>query len=146
MKYSSRFSVALHCMLLIALYGGQDRLTSERIAKSTGCNAVTIRSVFGQLQQAGLISVRRGPGGVLLERAPEAITLWDIYTAVEPEQVPGVPRMHPNPFPLCPVGKCIGEVLQEPYEKIGAAVETQLRAYTLQQLKDRFEQVSEAKK
>ena len=36
MKYSTRCSVAIHCILVIALFGQEERLTSALIAKSTG--------------------------------------------------------------------------------------------------------------
>ena len=59
-------------------------MTSNLLAKSTGCNPVVIRNVFGALKKAGIITVARGTGGAKLCKAPSDITLYMIYQAMEP--------------------------------------------------------------
>ena len=141
MKYSTRCSVAIHCMFVIALFGQEERLTSALIAKSTGCNATTIRSIFQQLQQAELIIVRRGTGGAILGREPGKITIWDIYSAVQPQEDRSPLRIHANPYAHCPVGRRIQEILAEPYQRIGEAMQGQMQAYTLTMLLRRYEEL-----
>lgn len=143
MQYSTKCSVAIHCMLVIALYSEKMRLTSQLLAKSAGCNAATIRNLFQQLQDAGLIFVRRGTGGVRLQRPVQQISIWDIFCAVQPRQECEPLRLHPNPFDQCPVGHVIHEVLTEPYAKISEAMERQMRAYTLEMLCQRYETLRE---
>ena len=71
MHISAKCSVALHCLLLLAEFGTQRKVTSELLASSTGCNAVTIRGLMGALKRAGLVSIARGVGGARLARPPE---------------------------------------------------------------------------
>jgi hypothetical protein len=64
MKISSRFSIAVHILSLLAISPSAHG-TSEWIAGSVGTNPVIIRRVLGQLKKAGLVTVRAGIGGVL---------------------------------------------------------------------------------
>ena len=84
MQISSRFSVAVHVLSLLAL-PEQDGvlLTSERMAGSVNTNPVVIRRILGQLKKAGLVEVRPASGGTFLTRQPAAITLLEVYRAVE---------------------------------------------------------------
>ena len=142
MQYSVRCSVAIHCMLVIALYSEEKRLTSQLLAKSAGCNAATIRGIFRQLQDAELICVRRGTGGAFINRDASQITLWDIYRAVQPGEQESL-RLHANPYPQCPVGKVIHQVLEEPYSRISDAMREQMQRYTLQMLLQRYAHMTE---
>lgn len=141
MQYSTRCSVAIHCMLLIALYGHSERLTSQIIAHSTGCNAVTIRGIFQQLCKSELITVRRGTGGATLGRQPDQISIWDIFCAVQPQPVCSPLGIHATAYDQCPVGRCIRQVLEEPYARIDAAMREQMQAYTLAMLLARYQTI-----
>lgn len=58
--------------------------TSGDIAEHAGTNPVVVRRVLGRLKDAGpLISVKGHAGGWQLARAPESITLADVYVALE---------------------------------------------------------------
>ena len=75
MKISTKSSIAMHCLIFIAEYGERTRVTSDLLAKSTGCNPAAIRSILGALQRAGLIAIARGVGGAHLAVDPAQLTL-----------------------------------------------------------------------
>lgn len=59
MRICTKCSIALHCLICIAVFDGR-RMTSTGLAASTGSNPVVIRNLFGALQKAGILSVARG--------------------------------------------------------------------------------------
>lgn len=69
MRISTKCSIALHCLICIAVFDGQ-RMTSTGLAASTGSNPVVIRNLFGALQKAGILSV--GPGNRRRNPAPQS--------------------------------------------------------------------------
>ena len=142
MQYSSKCSIAIHCLLVIAQFSDDRRVTSQLLARSAGSNPATIRGIFRQLQEAELIHVRRGTGGAYLSRTPDQISIWDIYRAVQPQQERNPLRLHANPLEQCPVGKVIHQVLEEPYSRISEAMAQQMKVYTLQMLLERYTQIS----
>jgi DNA-binding IscR family transcriptional regulator len=80
---ATRFAVATHILLLLSdPEGGAAPVTSVRLAASVDTNPVVVRRIIGKLGRAGLIRTRLGPGGAGLARAPEAISLADIWDAV----------------------------------------------------------------
>lgn len=83
MKRNSRLSLALHTLGHMA--GDPDRIrTSADIAEHAGTNPVVVRRVLGKLRQAGLLISEKGhAGGWRLARAPEQITLADVYLALD---------------------------------------------------------------
>ncbi len=83
MKRNSRLSLALHTLSHMA--GGPGRVrTSSDIADHAGTNPVVVRRVLGHLRKAGLLTSEKGhAGGWRLARAPEDITLADVYLALD---------------------------------------------------------------
>ncbi len=138
MRLTTRCSIALHCLVFISEYEGRAKVTSELLAKSTGCNPAAIRNILGALQKEKIISIARGVGGARLIRDPKTLTAWEIYHAVEPDGVEDLLGFHPNPSLQCPVGKRIKSVLEKPYQEIGAAVRETMQGITLQQLLDNY--------
>lgn len=83
MKRNSRLSLALHTLSHMAGDPGKMR-TSADIAEHAGTNPVVVRRVLGRLREAGLLTSEKGhSGGWRLARAPEAITLADVYLALD---------------------------------------------------------------
>jgi Rrf2 family protein len=83
MKRNSRLSLALHTLGHMALKPEQLQ-TSADIAAHAGTNPVVVRRVLGRLRQAGLLTSEKGhAGGWKLARAPQTITLADIYLALD---------------------------------------------------------------
>lgn len=138
MRLNTKCSIALHCLVFIAEYEDKVKVTSELLAKSTGCNSAAIRSILISLQKAKIISVMRGIGGAYLVREPEDLTVWEVYHAIEPEGLEHFIGFHPHPSDQCPVGRRIEAVLKMPYTEIGAAVQEAMEGITLQQLLDYY--------
>ena len=82
MKYSTRLSDAVHIAAFIHLNPTQD-LSSGAIAHSIQTNPSYVRQLMSALKRAGLLHGTRGQAAPSLSRAPSAITLLDIYRAVE---------------------------------------------------------------
>jgi Rrf2 family protein len=98
MLSSSRFVVAVHVMSLLAHYGKKGPVCSSVIAKSVETNPVVIRRLMSQLESHGLVQSTSGrSGGFLLAKQATAISLAEIYQAVEDEQVFRVHRNSENP-------------------------------------------------
>ena len=57
MQISSRFTIATHMMIIIAMQDTDSKVTSDFLAASVGVNPVIIRKTLSQLKKAGLISV-----------------------------------------------------------------------------------------
>ena len=83
MKRNSRLSLALHTLGHMA--GDPERMqTSADIAEHAGTNPVVVRRVLGKLREAGLLTSEKGhAGGWRLARGPDAITLADVYLALD---------------------------------------------------------------
>lgn len=145
MRLNTKCSIALHCLVFIAEYEKKVKVTSELLAKSTGCNSAAIRSILNSLQKANIISVVRGIGGAYLARKPEALTVWEVYHALEPDGLEHLIGFHQNSSKNCPVGKHIESVLQKPYKEIGVAVQKAMEEITLQQLLNYYHDNAESR-
>lgn len=127
MQISSRFTIATHMLIVIALESSKQKVTSDLIAGSVGVNPVIIRKTLSQLKKAGLISVSRGTGGTEIIKDLEDISLLDIYQAVECLGKKGqLFNFHENPNPACPIGKNIHHVLDEKLVETQRAMEEEL--------------------
>src|SRR5688500_19373399 len=87
---ATRFAVAIHILLLLATEP-TGQATSTRLAASVSTNPVVIRRLAGQLARAGLVRIRRGPGGAQLARPAAEITLADVWRAMPPASLPLLP-------------------------------------------------------
>lgn len=103
-------SVAIHILLYLEEYEKEEKVTSEVLADTTGVNAVNIRKTLQLLKKADFIEIRRGVGGACLKRAPETITVRDIFEAVE-DSDEELFHMHEHPNTNCPVGGAIKGLL-----------------------------------
>ncbi|WP_254070449.1 Rrf2 family transcriptional regulator [Acidisphaera sp. L21] len=129
----TRFAVAAHILLMVATDSGEAS-TSQRLASSINTNPVVIRRITGQLARAGLVRVRRGPGGAELTRAAGAITLEDVWLAVNSGSARPLLPLHANPDPRCPVGCRVHAVLGEAFGTAERALEHALARTTLEDL------------
>ena len=135
MQISSRFTIAIHMLIIIALEGKETKVTSDFLAASVGVNPVIIRKTLSQLKKAELISVARGTGGTEILKDLQDISLFDVYQAVECLGKSGkLFSFHDNPNPNCPVGANIHEVLDQKLLDIQEAMENQLRQTSLAQV------------
>ncbi len=121
--------MAVHILTLLAM-AGDDNVKSEYIARSVNTNAVVIRRVLGQLNQAGLVVSHTGAfGGTRLAKLPSEISLCEIYKAVSCGEVFALHAKSPNQD--CPVGKNIEAVLCNLQKEIEKSVGEKLRQFTL---------------
>jgi len=130
MKISSRFSVAIHIISILKLYG-DPMPTSEYIAGSVNTNPVVIRRILGMLKQAGIVDMKRGTGGAYLLKEAHDITLLDVYKAVGSVEEGELFQIHDNPNPECPVGANIQEVVNVSLISAQEAMEAVLQKITL---------------
>jgi DNA-binding IscR family transcriptional regulator len=124
---NSRMTIAVHALAWMALAQrrGHTVLTSDQVAASVNTNPVIIRRSLGDLGRAGLVRVRHGAGaGWSLARAPEEITLLEVYDAVGQESPFGMHHTEPNLE--CPVGKGIRPALSQIYGGIEQTVRREL--------------------
>ena len=134
MQITSKFTVAVHILTCINIFGGQMRVTSDFLSGSTGVNAVIVRGVLGQLRNAGIVETRQGSGGAHLAKALDEITLYDIYKAVDCVDDEGLFHFHENPNADCPVGRNIHKAMDGRLEAAQAALENELKSATLAQV------------
>lgn len=138
MQISIKCSVAVHCLIFIHEAKGIVKVTSNLLAESTGSNPVVIRNILSALKKAGLITVPRGTGGAELCADPAQITLYQIYSALEPDGVTSIIGIHPCDGRPCPVAQNIRKVLEPSYHKIEDAVKEAMEEITLQSMIDDF--------
>lgn len=134
MQISSRFTMAIHMFACIDTFTDR-KMTSDFMAGSIGTNPVIIRKLLQQLKAAGLIEVSRGTGGVTITRPLGEITFLDVYKAVECSPDEELFHFHENPNQGCPVGRNIHHVLDEKLSQIQKAMEKELAAMTLADVK-----------
>ena len=129
MSKNCRFTVAVHVCALLAHNNGEPA-TSESIAESVNTNPVVIRRTLSALAKAGLVRSWRGSnGGSVLARAPRAISLAEIYRAVDDNDGPALHQQPPKAN--CPIGAHIQPVLTDMIAEAESAREKIFAAQTL---------------
>lgn len=136
MKITSKFTIAVHTLLVIDMFGKENKVTSDFIAASVRVNPVIIRRTLLSLKAAGMVEVKAGSGGASLIKAPKDITLLDVYRAVDAVENTdgGIFRFHENPNPACPVGRNIHTVLDGYLSSAQRALEDELQKVTIADL------------
>lgn len=128
MKYSVKFSNAIHILVYIEMLQGTD-LSSEVIAKSVNANPVSVRRIMSSLKKAGLITSQSGKANPKLSREPENISFYDIYQAIDEAQQ--LFRVDEKTAPACIVGGNIQGVLAEKYDRLQRSVELEMQQINL---------------
>jgi len=124
MNISTRFTVALHILTLLASTPGE-ALTSEYIAGSVNTNPVVVRRLLGTLRKVGIVSSQPGNGGGWeFAKNPEKLTLRDVRQAVKEGSPFSMHTQPPNP--KCPVGKNIQQALGPVYDRAERVMEDDL--------------------
>lgn len=142
MQISMKCSIAVHCLIFIHEAKGIAKVTSNLLAESTGCNPVVIRNILSALKKAGLITIPRGTGGAELCADPAQITLYQIYTALEPNGLASLIGIHSCQGRKCPVAQNIRKVLQMPYTRIEDAIKETMEQITLQSMIEDFQDLA----
>lgn len=129
---NSQFAVGTHILTLLA-QTPDEPLTSGYIAGSVNTNPVFIRRILAMLNKAGLVSSQPGVGGGWrLRRMPEAITLLDVYHAVDEGHLLSLHHRSPNPD--CLVGRNIQSSLEVIFDQAEQALEQVLATQTIAQV------------
>lgn len=136
MQISSRFTIAVHVLICIEAFKNDYKVTGDFLASSVNVNPVIIRRLLLQLKKAGLISVKRGSGGTDTDKPLDAITLLDVYHAVECVEDGELFHFHENPSQLCPVGKNIHAILDKRLDEIQKAMEKEMASVSIQDIMD----------
>lgn len=135
---ATRFAVAIHILLLLACRPVGGPATSQVIAASVNTNPVVVRRITGQLARAGLVRVRRGPGGATLARPPTEITLADIWAAMNAGRCRAILPLHAAPNLACPVGREVRAVVGCAFAAVEVAMQEALARTTLGALMERL--------
>jgi len=126
--------VAVHVLAVLAYKEGE-AVISALLAASVNTNPVVIRRLLLLLQAAGFIETRGGGGaGSRLSRAPERITLAEVYQAVETDEPFASHSKRPNR--ACPVGNCIQAALEKVFASGEAALQRELAKTSLADILD----------
>ncbi len=137
MAANSQFSMAVHVLAMLA-NSDDENIKSECIAASVNTNAVVIRRLLGQLNQASLVVSQTGAsGGTRLAKKPADISLCEIYKAVSCGEVFALHAKSPSQD--CPIGKNIEVVLCNLQKEIDKSVGEKLGQYTLSSVIDMVE-------
>jgi len=134
MRVSTKFSVAVHTVLIIAMFSEKRKISSDKISLSTGVNAVIIRNIFKSLKAAGIIDVAPGPGGAKLARSADSITLWDIFIAIESMDAEDIFKFNENVSKLCPVGRNNNGILKTHLDDAVDAMKRELSKVSISML------------
>ena len=146
MHISNKCSIAVHCLIFINEYGEKNKVTSELLSLSTGCNPVTIRNIISAMKKDGIIDVKFGTGGATLAVPIQDISLYRICAAVDPKAIDQMIRVHPVPSPFCPVGKNIGDVLDRTYNTLKENLISSMKSITMAKIVNDYHIILESEK
>jgi len=129
MSHSSRFTVSVHVLGLLALHDDHPQ-TSESIARSVNTNPVVIRRLLGILGKAGLVETHPGAGGgSILAHPPDTIDLLTVYRLMENGNL--FPLHNQPPSDDCICGRHIQVVLLDVFSRASQAMEQVLASVTI---------------
>ncbi|MCA0981269.1 Rrf2 family transcriptional regulator [Exiguobacterium aestuarii] len=141
MTISSRFSVAIHMLTLVAL-SPPEVISSDFLARSVNTNPALIRKIMAMLKKAELIQVKPGVAGATLTKSLTEISLLEIYQAVavvEPNELFGI---HDQPNPACPIGRNIQATIEPIFITAQSAMERVLEQIMLSDVVKDIEQLT----
>ena len=137
MLSSSRFIVAIHALSVLARSFGKGPVCSNAIAESVHTNPVVIRRLMSELEKSAIVKSTAGrTGGFELGRPATAISLADVYGAVEDETVFRMHKIDPNAE--CPVASQLKKVLFKPLRAAEDAMTEALGKTTLEDVVSGF--------
>ena len=134
MHTSSRFAVAIHTLVYLAMRDNEDdSVTSDMIAASVNTNPVVIRRILGTLRESDIVTSQPGAcGGWYLKRKPAAISLRDVYRSLESDPLFAMPRNPGNAH--CAIGRHMQAVLDSYFKDAERAAEARLKQISLAEI------------
>lgn len=132
MAFNTQFAIAAHIMTALAYRQGKDTSSAE-LALSVNTSASFIRRTLAKLSKAGLVKTTVGKTGACrLEKAPERISLLDIYRAVD---APKAFAIHPyEEQKNCRVSCRIKASLERALERAQSGMEASLSKISLAEI------------
>ncbi|MEP6937163.1 MAG: Rrf2 family transcriptional regulator [Chthoniobacterales bacterium] len=128
---NQQFTFAVHIMAALAFSGGI--IDSQTLAQSVNTNPVVVRRLLLALRRAGLVETFSGKyGGARLRKLAGAISLRDIYDAVEPRPVIAVSQR--KAWRHCPVSCRMHAIMTSVAESAEDAMRAHLADVTLKKL------------
>ena len=116
--------------ILLHMTDADAPLTSERLAGMMQTNPVVIRRLLGGLRQRGIVTSEKGHGGGWrLARNPDAVTLHDIYDALDQPTIFSIGNRHDHP--TCLVEQAVNDVMIDAFREAEAVLLTRFREVTL---------------
>ena len=134
MQITSRFTIAVHIITAIDYFRDEMKVTSNFLAGSVGANPVIVRTVMGNLKDAGIISISQGKSGISLAKRLDEISFYDIYKAIDPVGEEGLFHFHENPNIKCPVGRNIHAVLDTRLRQVQDTMEKEMKSITVAEI------------
>ena len=131
MQITSRFTIAVHIITAIDYFRNEMKVTSNFLAGSVGANPVIVRTVMGNLKDAGIISISQGKSGIGLAKRLDEISFYDIYKAIDPVGEEGLFHFHENPNIKCPVGRNIHAALDTRLRQVQDTMEKEMKSLTV---------------
>lgn len=84
MRLTTKGRFAVTAMIDVALHGSDGPVTLAAVSSRQKISLSYLEQLFGKLRRSGLVESVRGPGGGYnLAKAPEALSVADIITAVD---------------------------------------------------------------
>jgi Rrf2 family protein len=116
LKISEATSLGFHAMMVLAR-DPKARVSAGEIGELLHASEATLAKVLQRLVKVGLVTSTRGPkGGFLLGKAPQDISLLEIFEAIEGPLISVSCLLHQ---PVCPGGKCIfGDILTDIHTRL----------------------------
>ena len=130
MKLSTRTRYGARAALEMARSWGKGPIKRHDISERQAISKAYLENILITLKSSGLVRTACGAkGGFTLSRAPETISLLDVFNALEGDMAPVDCTVKP--------GSCLRSadcVMRRVYERLRKAQEGVLKAYTLQDL------------
>lgn len=121
----------IHALLHLARV--EVAVTSEELAPRMNMHPVVLRRAMAGLREAGIVRAQKGHGGGwMLARALDAITLEDVYGALDIRRLFAVGHRTENP--KCLVERAVNETLDDAFARADEVFHAKLRAVTLADL------------
>lgn len=135
MKPDSRLSSTLHVLLHMA--HASRPLTSEELARMLQTNPVVVRRTLAGLRERGFVGSEKGHGGGWTLATPlDALTLYDVYTALGEPEIFALGHRSDNP--QCLVERAVNTAIDQTLAEAEALVTARLREVTLAELSEDF--------
>jgi DNA-binding IscR family transcriptional regulator len=134
MRSDSLYTVGIHALVMIGLYDDQ-RVTSQIVARSIGCNPVIVRNAFTKLTSAGLLVPGKGLKRTTLGRPACEITLYDVFCATESDDAERMFKMYPVNA-CCPIAGDLHNAMSAAFEDAKESMMSALSKTTIADLID----------